>query len=285
MTGQLTAYLAGPMRHYPQFNFPAFLSAAADLDARGLRVVSPAQHDLDGGFDPSTMTGQEDLAASGFDLKAALAWDLQQVLSADLVVLLDGWEQSAGAQAEVRTAQAAGIPVYPLQQVLDAAAMPAWERDLLASDEDPQGFGPQIPDVLRPVTAAGEVRVTSATGGAKGKKGAQFSLLPADAMWELAEHYGFGAGKYEAVNGLDNWRNGYPWSLSFDAAFRHLHLALAGQDVDGETGSKHVIAVAWHMLYLAHMMNRPRMRELYDDRQDPRCIDPGLPFLQATSAV
>lgn len=124
-----------------------------------------------------------------------------------------------------------------------------------------------------------ETRVTSETGGQKGKKLAQFNLLPSDSLWELAEHFGKGSEKYEQVNGLDNWRNGYPWSLSFAAAFRHLTLALAGQDIDPETGSKHVIAVAWHMLTLAHQMNRPEMQG-FDDRQDPKSGNPDLPYLQ-----
>lgn len=66
----------------------------------------------------------------------------------------------------------------------------------------------------------------------------------------------------------ENYRHGYPWSLSFAAAFRHMSLALSGVDVDEENGSKHVIAAAWHMLTLAHYMNRPDLREKYDDRQD-----------------
>lgn len=133
------------------------------------------------------------------------------------------------------------------------------------------------------VAVSGEVRVTAHTGGAKGMKAARFGLIPSDSLWELAEHFGFGSAKYPPTNGLDNWRNGYPWSLSIDAAFRHLVLMQAGQDVDAETGHKHVIAVAWHMLTLAHQMNRPEMRELFDDRQDPRSSGPELPFLAATA--
>lgn len=111
-----------------------------------------------------------------------------------------------------------------------------------------------------------EVRVTSPTGGQKGSKLARFDMIPTDSLWELAEQYGKGAEKYEEVNGLDNWRNGYNWSLSFASAFRHMVDALGGIDIDPDSGSKHVIAAAWHMLTLAHWMNDPRMRQLYDDR-------------------
>ena len=112
-----------------------------------------------------------------------------------------------------------------------------------------------------------EVRTVSATGGAKGVKPARFELLPTDSLWELAEHYGKGAEKYvSADTGLDNWRLGYEWSKSFGAALRHLVAALGGEDVDPDSGSKHVIAVAWHMLAIAHWMNEPGYRQ-FDDRQ------------------
>lgn len=111
-----------------------------------------------------------------------------------------------------------------------------------------------------------EIRVTSSTGGSKGKKVAQMSLVPVDALWELLEQYGNGAAKYPSEDGLDNWRHGYEWSLSFDAAFRHLLQALNGEDIDEELNVKHVIATAWHCLTIAHFMNRDDLAE-YDDRQ------------------
>lgn len=114
---------------------------------------------------------------------------------------------------------------------------------------------------------ASEVRVTSETGAAKGTKPARFDLIPTDSLWELAEHYGKGSEKYGVeVGDLDNWRKNYHWSLSYAAAYRHLTAAMGGEDVDEETGSKHVIAAAWHMLTLAHYLNNPEARQ-YDDRQ------------------
>lgn len=112
-----------------------------------------------------------------------------------------------------------------------------------------------------------EVRLTSDTGGQKGSKLARFDLIPPGPLRELAEHYGKGALKYEQVNGLDNWRNGYEWSLSYAALMRHLNAFWSGEDIDEETGSKHLAAAAWHCMTLMEFMERPDLAR-FDDRQD-----------------
>lgn len=80
------------------------------------------------------------------------------------------------------------------------------------------------------------------TGGEKGSKLARFDLIPARPLWALARHYGRGAQKYEDRN----WERGYKWSLSFAAMMRHAWLFWSGEDYDKETGSHHLVAVAWH---------------------------------------
>ena len=88
-----------------------------------------------------------------------------------------------------------------------------------------------------------EIRITDAkTGGQKGKKMARFSLIPPEMLWDLAEHYGKGALKYEDRN----WERGIQWSLALDALERHLNQWKQGEDRDPETGSHHLIAVIWH---------------------------------------
>lgn len=47
-------------------------------------------------------------------------------------------------------------------------------------------------------------------------------------------------------SGDRNWERGYKWSYSVDALERHLNQWLLGEDIDEETGSHHLIAVAWH---------------------------------------
>lgn len=90
------------------------------------------------------------------------------------------------------------------------------------------------------------ITVDETTGGQKGSKLARFSLIPQDFLWALAEHYGKGAKKYAERN----WEKGYKWSLSQDALERHLKQWLLGEDNDPETGTNHMIAVAWHAIAL-----------------------------------
>ncbi|ACF34278.1 hypothetical protein Kostya_113 [Mycobacterium phage Kostya] len=73
-----------------------------------------------------------------------------------------------------------------------------------------------------------------------------YDRIPAKALRLLAEHYGKGSLKYDD----NNWRKGYDWGLSYAALNRHLWSHWAGETFDPETGSYHLIAVAWHAFAL-----------------------------------
>lgn len=104
-----------------------------------------------------------------------------------------------------------------------------------------------------------EVRSVSATGGEKGTKDERFDLIPPEALAKVARHFGVGARKYAA----HNWRRGYEWSKSYAALQRHATQFWAGEDVDAETGSPHMAAVAFHALALLVFMDEQRV---FDDR-------------------
>lgn len=97
-------YLAGPMRGYPEYNFPAFDDHARRLRNAGYTVWSPADHDRGQGFDEKTDEAGE--------LKDYMKVDLVEVLCSDAVAVLDGWTESQGARLEVHVARECGIPVY-----------------------------------------------------------------------------------------------------------------------------------------------------------------------------
>lgn len=92
--------------------------------------------------------------------------------------------------------------------------------------------------------------VDPVTGGVKGQKLAAVSHIPPDALLQVAEHFGRGAQKYSRYN----FRKGYAWSLSYDAMMRHALQFWGGQDLDEETGSPHLAAVAFHALALMTFM-------------------------------
>lgn len=122
-------YLAGPMRGYPHFNFPAFDAAAAQLRAAGYDVFNPADRDRSvHGPDlaDAALTGDETQieASHGFSLREALGADTAWICAhADGVAVLTGWEKSSGATAEVALARALGLPVnFVSHWVSEAAA-------------------------------------------------------------------------------------------------------------------------------------------------------------------
>lgn len=115
-------YLAGPMRGYPQFNFPAFHAAAARLRAQGHVVFNPAQRDegvYGTDFAAGNKTGDEKEATAtyGFNLREALAADMKFICEeAEAIAMLPGWKKSKGATAEHATAEALGLEVIWLEE-------------------------------------------------------------------------------------------------------------------------------------------------------------------------
>jgi len=105
-----TAYVAGPMRGYPLFNFKAFDDASARGRSLGWNIISPAEMDRAIGFDEH----RESL--DGFDLNAAIRRDVAAILSlspdnGDAIALLPEWEKSRGARAEKALAEWLGLSI------------------------------------------------------------------------------------------------------------------------------------------------------------------------------
>lgn len=90
----------------------------------------------------------------------------------------------------------------------------------------------------------------------------RLSLIDPGFILRLANHYGVGALKYAERN----WENGMSFSRCYESAQRHMLAFWAGEDIDAETGSRHVIAAAWNMAAIDFYMDRPSLREQFDDR-------------------
>src|SRR5688572_8797896 len=84
-------YLAGPMRGFPQWDFPAFDKYAEEWRARGWRVISPAEEDRAAGFDEH---GDDHQVTQEF-IRERYTKDIQIILhEATHVALIPGWENS-----------------------------------------------------------------------------------------------------------------------------------------------------------------------------------------------
>lgn len=116
----MKVYLAGPMTGIPEFNYPAFNAAAANLRACGYYVFNPAERDTEvHGTDISkgNASGSVEQAAAdhGFCRRRALKDDTSWICEhADAIALLPGWERSSGARAEKALAEALGLDIMVL---------------------------------------------------------------------------------------------------------------------------------------------------------------------------
>lgn len=103
-------YIAGPMRGYPQFNFPAFDAAKADWEREGWSVVSPA--DMDRLHDNHPAEVYETATASTQPPKIFAHYmrrDIAALLEVEAIAFLPGWEKSVGARVEYTVARALGL--------------------------------------------------------------------------------------------------------------------------------------------------------------------------------
>lgn len=110
----MNVYIAGPMRGYAEFNFPAFHAAEALLRDQGHECFNPARRDeIEDDFDSSGRAGtDEELKKMGFDLHTALHADTTYIcLTADAIYMLKGWQRSPGAMAEHFLAVALSLEV------------------------------------------------------------------------------------------------------------------------------------------------------------------------------
>lgn len=133
-------YIAGPMRGYDNYNFPAFWHAATKLRYAGHEVMSPAEIDIVKGRTEITCTCGRDViltehsqpvdfrgATCGLEGELVVTWliesdpdaiaemfrnDFEAIIWSEGIVLLPGWEDSNGARSELGVALALAKPVY-----------------------------------------------------------------------------------------------------------------------------------------------------------------------------
>jgi len=90
-------YISGPMTGYPEFNRPAFNTVADKIKSDGDIPLNPA------------------LSPDGLSEHEYMRLAMEQLLMADEIIFLEGWNQSKGARAEYAMAEKLGIEVRFLE--------------------------------------------------------------------------------------------------------------------------------------------------------------------------
>jgi len=98
MSDEKKIYVAGPMRGYEHFNFPAFDSATDRLRGLGYLVISPAE--MDRSYEGWWPFPPEDVVFERHDYIRFMTRDLAALSVCDAIYLLPGWEKSKGARVE-----------------------------------------------------------------------------------------------------------------------------------------------------------------------------------------
>lgn len=94
-------YICGPMSGLPEYNYPAFNAAEKAIRERfGCRVLNPARQ------------------PDGLEYDEYMRRGCADVVSASVVVVLDGWRKSPGAVVEMATALIHGRRVVEYAEVM-----------------------------------------------------------------------------------------------------------------------------------------------------------------------
>lgn len=88
----------------------------------------------------------------------------------------------------------------------------------------------------------------------------QWSLVDFDSLEGLVRVLEYGAAKYAP----DNWKKGMPVTQVSESLMRHLFAFLRGEDVDSESGCRHLSHVMCNVMFLEYIM---REKPHYDNRK------------------
>lgn len=145
---QRSVYIAGPMRGFPEFNFPAFDVASALGRALGWYVISPAEMDRAAGMN------EKETYVSQFDpeqVRTFIRRDVSALVErlrpekGDAIALLPGWEKSMGARGELFLAMWHGLKVLDARNFTPLVITPSFNTTEFHGPAE-RGDG-QVPDV------------------------------------------------------------------------------------------------------------------------------------------
>ncbi len=247
--GPRTVYIAGPMTGYPDYNYPAFHSAAAAWRFYGWDVNNPAEN----------FGGDQSLPYETY-----LEQALKDVEASDAIALLPGWEKSDGARREVNLALSLGLRVfwadrpasYPYQMSAEfvQSAMD-YAAEVVAKEQANEGR-PSAMDFTGVVDGKGYK--TSMDNPAK----PHLALVPTALITAAGRAFTHGANKYAP----NNWRRGMVWTEAYSALLRHLTAWGDGEDIDPDSGNTHLDHAAAALGFLCEFVAHPELYGKFDNR-------------------
>lgn len=234
-------YIAGPMRGYPNYNFPAFYAAERVLNNRypNTQIVNPARVDMERGFNPWEFP-------SGFDWKSLpegesfdeiIDRDLAMLDKCDAIYLLDGWKLSQGACMEWGRAVGNDLLILFESREDEFEAQP----NPYKNPEDTKPTNPK---------------------DACGVKKVPLNGMPAPVLMECGLVKLHGDLKY----GRYNWREaGVRYSVYYDACMRHLMAWWEGEDLDPDSDLPHLT----HAMTGLAVLRDAIMKDMAEDDRPP----------------
>jgi hypothetical protein len=213
-------YIAGPMRGYPKFNYPAFDQAEKCLHENfGCAIISPANIDRENGLNEDVL-----LTEAEKQLRQCISRDIHVILeSVTCIALLEGWQKSRGVAVEVALAKFLGLPIF-------------------------EAFTLELVEDNTPGNTPADL-TTKAVKYDQGKP--RMELLSPWVLEEVAKVMTTGAQKYAD----HNWRLGFNWTRPIGACLRHVMAWLRGEDTDSESGLPHLAhAICCLMFTLEHQL-------------------------------
>ena len=214
----IRAYIAGPMRGYPRYNFDAFMKAEETLigEPYWLQVINPARLDIEAGFDPDHDDFDETM------LPAAMRRDIAALLNVDAVVLLEGWEASRGVATELEVAKALGLAIFELTP---AGTRPVYDVGARRLDLEEAAIERSVSlagnldtvDVVRTFTS-GATRDTDTRK--PDYEGFVSPLVIREFGRYMHEHRVQPDG---SLRDSDNWQKGIPLDAYMKSLWRHFH--------------------------------------------------------------
>ena len=104
-------YIAGPMADIAEFNHPVFFEVEKSLNDLDIETVNPARLDALGGI-ANGASFEDGTGVGPLQRAAFLKRDFHWLTTMEGIVLLEGWEDSSGANCELLVSQIAGMSTW-----------------------------------------------------------------------------------------------------------------------------------------------------------------------------